>query len=440
MKCYICDETDWVSLSGAHRQAKMQVCKKCGNLCHEVEPVDEAKLKDYYRRNYKPVLGIPSLVTTNNKLQYIGAILGPHLEGKKGLVCGDIGAATGYVLDWLRRQGHRVYGSEWVINNRRLSEHFYSVPLAEDLPDKKYDLLTMYHVLEHLIEPDVKLSKYADMLGPDGRFFISTPKWLGLLEEESGTPIQGKAPRDTAQGSFDELFHKNHINLFTTRSLRNLFNKAGLTVVDENLDAYGQTYVLRRGEKKPIEPEDWQQVLDKVNKQRLALELYFQQKFVEAVKAWPPFPEAWGALIFGLYGKDPERQADMLQKVDPQARGSWRFMVAEAQWLARMERLEEAVNLANAILKKRYMADVLYFVAECLTRMGKYQEANSAFARVAELHPHRWDQCYTWIVSNCTKMPTWDEKAEAQLREVLFQRAKDSGQVKLAAPEPKGQE
>lgn len=437
MNCFVCGEKDWHKLPGLHTQSLIQVCKKCGLLCHEVDVAKEPGLKEYYRKSYKPVLGTPALITARNKLHYIERFLGDHLEGKKGLMCADIGAATGYVLDYLRRMGHKVTGCEWVVANRRLSEHFYGIPLTEELSkSQKYDLLSMYHVLEHLMEPDKKLAHYLSLLNDDGRFFISTPKWLGLLQEESGSPLRD-AGKPTAQHSFDTLYHKDHINLFTVRSLKNLFNRAGLTVVKENLDTYGQTYLLRKGDVKPIEPEDWQAVTEKVLTQKKAIELYHQNQFQDAVKVWPTFPEAWVALIYGVYGKDPERQEDMIATMNPEARDSWRFMAARAQAMARMERLDEALALAGQVMDRRFIVDVLYFIAECLTRKGAHKQAMEVFAQVAKVQPHRWMECYQWIVHNSTKLPTWDERAEGELMAALARQARDSG-APVQEPGPVG--
>lgn len=438
MVCFICDAQDWRKLD-LHRQIPMQVCKRCGLLCHDVEPQDENKLKAYYRNEYKPVLGPPAIITAGNKLNYVAKFLEPFLADKKGLLCADVGAATGYIPNYLRSRGHRVTGSEWTLANRRLCEALYGIPLAEDLPEKQYDLLSMYHVLEHLVEPDKKLRRYAGMLADGGHMFVSTPEWLSLLHEASGSPLRG-GPNGDAQSSFENLFHKNHINLFTERSLKNLFGKVGLMVVQEDRECYGQTYLMKRGAVKPYEPEDWQQIEFKVRKQREAMELYFRNQFAEAVKVWPPFPEAWIGLIFGAYGKDPERQNDMLSQVDRQARNSWRFMSAEAQWLAKQDRLEEALRLCDRVCQVRFMVDILYMMGELLTRMGRHREAMMTFMKCAQMQPHRWMECWNWVIHNATKIPTWDEKGLAEAQKMLMEQAMAAGDVRITPPEPVGLE
>lgn len=439
MRCPIDDASDWHDLTGYHSYSLIHICKKCGFLCHDIDVAGEEKIKEFYRNNYKPVLNVAAIITAGNKLQYITQFLQEHLEGKTGLVCADIGAATGYVLNWLRQKGHKVTGCEWTLTNRRLCEHFYGIPLTEELNDKhKYDLMSMYHVLEHLIDPDKKLEKYRAMLTETGRLMIATPIWLRLLQEDSGQPLVAQAPRDTAQGVFNELFHKNHINIFTIRSIKNLFNRAGFMIAKENFESYGQTYLLKAGEKKPIEPEDWQIVSDTVTIQRKALDLYIQRKYQDAVKIYPLFPESWLGLIFGVYGKDPERQADMLQEVPPLVRECWRFMSAEARWLSQLEKLDEALELLKKAMSARFQVEMLFLAGEILTRQGKLKEAMGAFARCAELHPHRWMECYSWIINNATKMQTWDERAKEEISRLIVDKAFKEGAVKISDPDPVG--
>lgn len=437
MRCWGCDQSEWHKMPGAHSQSMIQVCKKCGALCHDVDPSQESKWREFYRKDYKPTLNIAAIITASNKLQYIRKFLAEFLDGKKGLVCADVGAATGYVLNYLRGLGHKVTGAEWTLANRRFSEHFYGIPLTQELSDKrKYDFILMYHTLEHMVEPDKKLLKYTGMLTDGGRLMISTPMWLQNLEEQSGTQIMGGPERSTPQGSFDQLYHKNHINLFSKQALQNLFRKSGLTIVKDDLDCYGQTYLLRKGDIKPIEPEDWQEVSGILSSQRKALEAIFSQKYQDAVKAYPMFPEAWIALVFGVYGKDPERQADMLNDVPPKIRGGWRFLNAEAQWLARLERLDEALALLDRAMALRFQNESLFLSGEILTRMGKLPEANNRFAQVAAIHPHRWSEAYQWIVRNSVQQETWDEKGERAMRDIVFKKAVEGGAISLNEPEP----
>ena len=219
MTCYVCGEKNWVELKGVHSQSTLVVCKPCGNLAHLLEPTYEKDILEYYRKEYRKAPTSVNIITTNNKLFYIDFFLRDFLKDKKDLVCGDMGAATGYVLAWLKRLGHKVTGSEYTVTFRRVAEHFYGIPLTEELRrDWSYDLIILYHSLEHMVEPDKKLSSALEILQPEGRLLISTPFWLENIDNAGGEPCQ----------SFDQLYHKNHINLFSKNQLKNIFRKLGL--------------------------------------------------------------------------------------------------------------------------------------------------------------------------------------------------------------------
>lgn len=269
MRCYVCDGHEWhkvmvdrgQGMQPIHGAATTQVCKGCGNVCHEVDVSKEDSIREFYRKEYRPQPGVMNLITTTHKLNYMKVFLAEQLKAMSGSpkIVGDVGAATGYALNFFRGLGHKVSGSELTLTFRRMSEHYYGIPLAEDLETKhKYDLIVVYHVLEHLMEPDQKLAHFASLLSEGGRIFLATPEWFNYIEDGCGLPMR----------HFDELFHKNHINLFSSTSLNNLFRKVGLRVVKEDHLQYGQTYLLEKSPDGPetererwLTKEDWREVV-----------------------------------------------------------------------------------------------------------------------------------------------------------------------------------
>jgi tetratricopeptide (TPR) repeat protein len=440
MVCYVCSEDKWHKLPGLHSQSVIQVCKGCGNLCHEVDPNRQQKMDEYYRKSYRKKVSASNLITATNKIQYIRMFLDDYLKDKKGLLVGDVGAATGYFLNEMKRRGHRVTGSELTTTFRRVSEHFYGIPLTEELtPKHKYDLISMYHVLEHIPEPDKALLKYREMLSENGCMFISTPFWLSFYECQDGTPFFNEE-RTTAQHGFDHVFHKDHINLFSLHSLPNLFRKTGFTVVKDNSETYGQSYLIKPGNIVDILPEDWQAVVETVTRQRQAMELFFIGKYNEAVKAFQDFPEAHCQLIFKVYGKDPDRQQDMLNELPDRIKNHHRVLAAQFVWLKQYNRLDEALETAQRLMAIRPNVQILFNVAEIYSMQGKYQDSMKIYAQVAMMHPYKWQECYDEIIANASQMPTWDEKGIQVAKETIFKQAMDSGKVKIPTPEPAGGE
>jgi|ERR1041385_6840456 2-polyprenyl-3-methyl-5-hydroxy-6-metoxy-1,4-benzoquinol methylase len=428
MRCYICDATDWhvvtVNRGGQqvpiHSDSKIQICKNCGNACHYVDVTQEEKIKEYYRKEYRPQPNIMNLVTTTHKINYIRVFMQDYLRELKGkkLVVGDVGAATGYVLNFFRNMGHRVAGSELTITYRRMSEHYYGIPLAEELePKHKYDLIVVYHVLEHLMEPDKKLKHYASLLNEGGKLLVATPEWFDMLDEASGTNIK----------SFDHLFHKNHINLFSANSIQNLFRKCGLRIAKEDHIQYGQTYLLEKrselvdlsDESQWLNKEDWREVLKTMLNHEHAINLYVAGKIRDALALVPKFPEAWLALVFARTGKDVAKQIDLMAEADKHVTGNFRYLLAKGQWHYQQSQMIEAIQVFEQVIGIKPNEDTYMFLGYALAQVGRGEEACRAFQTACAMDPRKWQEAQQWMLNIACAKPTWDERALAEASKAL---------------------
>lgn len=93
----------------------------------------------------------------------------------------DVGCGTGGFLLDMQRRGYRAEGTE------RSAESAARVPpapglrihvgdlLALDLPERGYDLVTMWHVFEHLAEPAAAAARVGRLLVPGGALLLSLP-------------------------------------------------------------------------------------------------------------------------------------------------------------------------------------------------------------------------------------------------------------------------
>jgi len=413
MKCYICDSDEqFHSLKDIHPERELMVCKPCGNICYRVEPKNEEQVKEYYRKEYRAIPSHLNLLTTQNKLNYIRVFLGDYLKDKKNLICGDVGCATGYVPNWLRGLGHRATGCEYTISYRRFAEHFYGFPVTEELPTKyKYDLISIYHVLEHIVEPDKKLKHYADLLADDGRMLIATPTWLDILEEASGAPM----------ATFENLFHKDHINVFTINSVQRLFAKCGLVVEKEDHIQYGQTYLLKKAktvqEIKAPEPEKWETQAALILKCKEAIELYKKRMFKEATEVWPKFPEAWLKLIFDVHGKSPDHQIDLWESAKPHLVDSWRMRYGLGMWFYQKDEIDKAIECFEWFIQSKPNSEAYMQLGYCFAKKDMHQKAIRAFNMSAQVNPLQWSNAMNWACRSAAQIPTWDERAMIDLKD-----------------------
>lgn len=413
MICAICGSNDWHKTE-LHIKSNLQLCRPCGACFHEKEAAEEAKLRDYYRSNYRKDK-IPThlnITTTTNKKNYVNIFLREYLEGKKNLTIGDVGAATGYLLHHFKGLGHNVAGSTWEIAYRRFSEHYYGIPLAEELePKHKYDLIIMYHTLEHMLEPDKKLERYRSYLKDDGVMLISTPEWFYLIEEWVGLPWQ----------NFEHFFDPDHINVFSKQTLLNLFAKVGFEVVKEERLANGQTYLVKKCEPKPILPESWEDKLAWLKDVHKVDKLFREKKVKEALEVNYLFPDGHVNLLTDAYGKDREKQADYFKELAVSHPKNKRLSLAYCGWLYQGNQFQEAQKEMLDMMEYAPTADLCIFIAWTYSMLGDHKQAMAYFNWAANMNPGKWQECMDAICKEACMIPAWDERALEQLKEQLLQ-------------------
>ena len=425
MRCPICDGKSWHNLGKVAEDKSwpdLRVCSSCAFIAYDVREEDEAKLLQFYRADYRSAPGHKNLITTTTKQNYIMRALAPILDKakaeKRQLVCGDWGCATGYIPAALRRLGHRATGSEYTRGFRRFAEAFYGVAVAEELPEKHpYDLITCYHVLEHMVAPDKKLAKMVSLLKDDGRILISVPEWLADLEIQSGEPLTGRG----------HYYHKNHINAFTSSSLKRLFAKAGLVIESEDHVTYGQTYILRKVDAGFVSDsgitENPTDILERIGSTIKAIDLYGAGKFREAVTVYPAFPEAWLGIIYGMYGKDVEAQAAHFKKASEALPNNTRLYTAFGAWLFQREKFDEAEVVHRRILDVKPNPDALMKLGWCALHKGDHERAMEAFLKVAELHPPSWTEAMELVCKAASMLPHWEERAQVEAAKMFSAQA-----------------
>jgi len=137
----------------------------------------------------------------------------------------DIGCGTGLFLKTASNYGFDVTGidvSNVAIKNAR--EQFginADRKLISDLnpSDMQFDVITLWHVLEHLVNPLDDLKKIRTMLKPDGVLFIEVPNLNSAKFRLSGRKWQG---------GNHPLYHRS---FFTGRNLREMLLRSGFKTV-----------------------------------------------------------------------------------------------------------------------------------------------------------------------------------------------------------------
>lgn len=160
-------------LESSNEFFKIMKCNECG-LVYLKNRIEGEELYDenFYRHNNKlsdivTKLAHKNIIKVLKKIKQNGKIL-------------DIGCGTGILLDSLKKYGYDVYGIETSVDgyllSRKHEDKIYNKFLKEcKFPTGFFDIITLFHVLEHIPEPVNELLEIKRVLKPDGILIIEVP-------------------------------------------------------------------------------------------------------------------------------------------------------------------------------------------------------------------------------------------------------------------------
>ncbi len=98
-------------------------------------------------------------------------------KGKGALL--DIGAGTGDFLVAAKKQNWTVQGIEPSNQAKKIAEQkgITLISQTSDLPSESFDIITMWHVLEHVPDPKEQIKELERLLKPNGHILIAVPNF-----------------------------------------------------------------------------------------------------------------------------------------------------------------------------------------------------------------------------------------------------------------------
>ncbi len=148
----------------------------------------------------------------------------------------DIGCAAGYFLEVLVENGWKAEGIELekemrsCVKNKGYS--VYDAPLEYFNSEKKYSLITLFDVFEHLPNLHVNIEKLTQILDDNGSIALVTPDFNSFQRKLLGKRWFQFKPRE-------------HIQYFTLQTLQKAVNPFGLEIIHHSASGqYADTSFL----------------------------------------------------------------------------------------------------------------------------------------------------------------------------------------------------
>lgn len=153
----------------------------------------------------------------------------------------DIGCGTGNFLNNMKQAGWDVSGIEPSPEAREQAQKNFGITPMDpaklyNLPDGKYDAVTMWHVLEHVYDLDGYMKKIRSLLAPGGKAFIAVPNHLSVDAVKYGP---GWAAWDVPR----HLYH------FNPHSMEVLLKRSGFRLLGMKRMPFDSFYVSMLSEK-----------------------------------------------------------------------------------------------------------------------------------------------------------------------------------------------
>ena len=221
MNCYLCDDNDWVGRKGMVRDAphlRVLECRSCGLVALDSAAHIGA---DHYRDSGMHGDALPDMEAWLRQCerddQRRFSALREVIADRRVL---DFGCGAGGFVQLAAELAADVVGVEPESRVREYWGNRRRIVDSLSAAGENFDVVTAFHVVEHLVDPRETLVELGSKLGPRGQLVIEVPSaddaLLTLLD----------------CGPFQNFtYWSQHLFLFTPATLRSLATQAGLEVI-----------------------------------------------------------------------------------------------------------------------------------------------------------------------------------------------------------------
>lgn len=223
--CEVCGGTQFTTLATTDREGKVLgtvICEGCGLVFTNPRPTPEA-LKAYYKDDYR-VEYKASLQPSPRHIYRAGQVAVERIGYLKPLLSPgckvlDLGAGGGELLYLLRSQGYEAQGIEPNAGYGEFARTVLGLPVQlggyqeAKVEPGSMDVVTAFHVVEHLEHPVEAMRVMKNWLKPGGQMLVEVPNVASTCQWPGSR------------------FHYAHLYNFSPKTLPMAGRMAGLEVV-----------------------------------------------------------------------------------------------------------------------------------------------------------------------------------------------------------------
>jgi len=238
--CILCNSQERSLLI---RQGEWSVyrCDGCGLGLLDPRPdpseLNELYRSSYFQSHYDKGLKVESPEMKRRLSQETHRIRFFHRIRMQGRLL-DIGCGMGYFLLACRRCGYDVEGMDISADSAAYVQDELKIPVTVgttdgvDYPPASFDVITMWHFLEHAREPDKYIEKARRWLKPDGILVVDVPNYRGTDARKMWNHWTGWSlpyhfyhftpetlKQLLAKHGFRTIRHKNYLSEYVKESL-----------------------------------------------------------------------------------------------------------------------------------------------------------------------------------------------------------------------------